>query len=218
MPLRNLQLPKHLRRDGWGTTLRRFGDLMDKYERISRKHNGGDVAYWYGERALTGLLAATVWQLNGGWSLEEFLGFRGSRLGRRAGRGDAWIGVREAWYTVEAKQVFVGATPRDAIRRVEEELADARKQLRGLHRDFRGKKGLALCYVIFDFSARYSDRWPRKDRQISDRIQQFAKERAMVVADYRPLGEPPIYVYKGANRVSPGVILVGQPVPLARGG
>jgi len=53
-----------------------------------------DIAYWYGERAISGLLASAAWMVRDGWSLEEFTGQR--KKGRRknaSGKGDLWLGV-----------------------------------------------------------------------------------------------------------------------------
>jgi hypothetical protein len=86
----------------WRELLRGWGGLMDRY-----CEDGEDAPYWYGERALTGLLAAAAWQRKAGWSLEEFTGRRRSG----AGRGDAWIGVGADTYTIEAKAIYTYETP-----------------------------------------------------------------------------------------------------------
>ncbi len=52
--------------------------LLREWMRLFREHEGNDedVAYWYGERALTGLLSAAAWKVQYWWALEEFVGKR----------------------------------------------------------------------------------------------------------------------------------------------
>jgi hypothetical protein len=187
------------------------------YEKINRTPRVDEVAYWYGEQTLRGFLAASAWRLRGWWSLEEFLGFRGAQLRQRAGRGDLWIGRSNDWYTVEAKQYFVGGTPEQAIRRVKGQLRDAKRQLRLLSRNYKGRAGLAICFLILDFSANNQQGWPRKRHLILRGISEtFGWKRGTLVAAYRPLDHAPKYRYKGKMRCYPGVIVVGELVGLRK--
>src|SRR2546426_9391436 len=68
-------LPDDLRRAGWESLLRRWSNLIT-YTTAGEEDDEDDVPYWYGERPLTGLLAAAAWRHRQGWSLEEFAGRR----------------------------------------------------------------------------------------------------------------------------------------------
>ena len=80
----------------WSRILRCFGRFLDYYNTPPK-----DAAYWYGERALTGLIAAAGWKLNG-WSLEEFTGLRWKGQQEKAAKGDAWVGLGKLDFTIEA--------------------------------------------------------------------------------------------------------------------
>jgi hypothetical protein len=90
-----------LPRATWLKLFKAWADLMDRY--CDAEGPDGDVPYWYGERAVTGLLAAAAWHVLGGWSLEEFLGRRDENA---VGRGDAWLGIDDSEYTIEAKATW----------------------------------------------------------------------------------------------------------------
>jgi len=81
----------------WTLILKEFGKLLDEY------NSSDEVAYWYGERALTGLLAAAAWRIKDGWSIEEFTGLRRTGERQNSGKGDVWIGIQRKTFTVEAK-------------------------------------------------------------------------------------------------------------------
>jgi len=110
-----------------------------------------DIAYWYGERALTGLLASASWMTRTGWSLEEFTGQR--RNGRRkngSGKGDLWLGVAGKEYTIEAKVTW--PTQVSDVSKwkttVSKKLLRASNQLDALAPIYRCGKPLAVCYVV----------------------------------------------------------------------
>ena len=83
--------------------------LLKTYETYETKSDDdSDLAYWHGERPLTGLLAAAAWKISG-WSLEEF-GVR--RKGPNSdhateGRCDLQWGLQESQTTVEAKIAWI---------------------------------------------------------------------------------------------------------------
>jgi hypothetical protein len=52
----------------WHQLFKALVDRIELYDDPPR-----DIGYWYGERALTGFLAAAAWALPGGWSLESLL-------------------------------------------------------------------------------------------------------------------------------------------------
>ena len=110
-----------------------------------------DIAYRYGERALTGLLASASWMVRDGWSLEEFTGQR--KKGRRkncSGKGDLWLGVGRKSYTIEAKVTW--PTQLKDVNKwkttVAEKLSKAGSQLNALDKSYRAGKPIAICYVV----------------------------------------------------------------------
>ncbi len=175
---------------------------MDAYAARDR-----DVAYWYGERAMTGLLAAAAWHC-GGWSLEEFTGRRGVKR-RRSGRGDLWLSTGKGNYTVEAKVVWPGSSRTEfAVSTANRALREASRQLRTLSEDFVWGRRVAVCYIVPDLAKQSLHSEPQKIESLFDGVvANFRK--AAVVATYRPRSEVPS-VHRG--RCYPGVILVGQRV------
>lgn len=126
--------------------LKKFCHCLKHYD-TSKK----DIAYWYGERALTGLLASAAWMVRSGWSLEEFTGKR--RKGRRAngsGKGDLWLGVGNTEYTIEAKVTW--PTQVNDVTKwkktVNGKLSKASNQLSALESTYRCGKPVAVCYVV----------------------------------------------------------------------
>jgi hypothetical protein len=64
-------IPANLSKRGWPRFLRNWTLLIERCDDPEEaKGRLKDVAYWYGERALTGLLAAAAWQTRGWWALE----------------------------------------------------------------------------------------------------------------------------------------------------
>ncbi|HSQ52575.1 MAG TPA: hypothetical protein VLL94_15095 [Nitrospiraceae bacterium] len=97
----------------WALVLKEFGKILNDY------NSSDDVAYWYGERALTGLLTAAAWGIKGGWSIEEFTGLRRTGGRQNSGKGDAWIGIQRKTFTVEAKVIWAQGPLDTAIRVLE---------------------------------------------------------------------------------------------------
>jgi hypothetical protein len=94
-----------------------------------------DIAYWYGERPLNGLLAAAAWQVPGGWSLPEFTTAEPPQAEEppTLRRGDLWLGFAQATFTVEAKVAWVDSTVQGAAAEIRRQLVSAHNQLATLH-------------------------------------------------------------------------------------
>ena len=65
------ELLSEIRTMGWDGLLQTWGRLLDAYDNLKPYYEGPcetsrDVAYWYGQRTLTGLLAAAAWKVPGG--------------------------------------------------------------------------------------------------------------------------------------------------------
>ena len=75
----------------WVAVVRDWLRLLGDYEHAVP--SDADLAYWHGERPLTGLLGVAAWQI-GGWSLEEFCADRKRKDSDETGkgRGDLWLG------------------------------------------------------------------------------------------------------------------------------
>ncbi len=130
----------------WHQLFRALVERIEEYDDPPK-----DTGYWYGERALTGFLAAAAWALPGGWSLEEFTGLRVNGKKQGSGRGDLWVGMgtkKKVEYTIEAKAVWPGGSVENAAKGAETKLSDASRQLRQLHKTDRAGKPVAICYII----------------------------------------------------------------------
>jgi hypothetical protein len=157
-------VPPRLARAGWPDLLRTWARLIRRWDSpYEGQRQREDVAYWYGERTLTGILAAAAWQTHRyWWGIEEFLGkrFVESKLGKAKGksapgRGDLWLGLRvnekrgeQHCYTVEAKQSFFGTNAEGIVRNIEGNLSKARAQLAQLDPDFHLGCPMAVCFHI----------------------------------------------------------------------
>ena len=189
----------------WRRLLREWFDLINLY--ISAPDNGErDVPYWYGERALTGLLSAAAWRLEGGWALEEFSAERGGEGGGRSGRGDLWWGIGDAEFTIEAKICWPEKDINSAIQGTKRRLERAKKQLLSLAKEYRQGKPYSVCYVvpwpqIKNFKSSFQEVFVLLD-QVAER---FASENC-IVARYSYGSSPPEY----DGRVYPGVALVAR--------
>lgn len=186
----------------WLPLLRSWADLMDRYS--DAEGPDGDVPYWYGERALTGLLTAAAWRVPNGWSLEEFLGRRDEDA---AGRGDAWLGIGTAEFTIEAKAVWPQADSEAALAQIQQQMDIAADQLRSLEKAFRVGQPLAVCYVIPDLS---QERWLDAPEQLETLFQflnQAHRGSSSVIAEYKPnRATPP----RDGTRCYPGLVFVGR--------
>lgn len=181
-----------------------FGDRLEKYDSPP-----DDAGYWYGERALTGFLAAAAWSLPRGWSLEEFTGLRMSGKKKGNGRGDIWVGIGKKSYTIEAKAVWPGSNVDYAIKGAEAKLSDAATQLRQLHKTYRVGSPVAVCYIIPDLNSkgRFAD---------SETIREFFMKMPRLFSDLRTAvaslwyeKNPP----RHNGRIYPGVVLVARLLP-----
>jgi hypothetical protein len=200
-------LPRRLKRGRWEDLLEGWVALIRRYTILDQPW-GKDVPYWYGERALTGLLGAAAWNLPGGWSLEEFTGLRGGRRRRRSGRGDLWFGNSRADYTVEAKVVWPPSTWDYAAQYTKAHLSQAAKQLRSLSSNYRVGTRIALCYVVPELRARSTYGRPKNVSAIFTRLPLEFEGSRYIVASYRRADPVP----KHDGRLYPGVILVGHVV------
>lgn len=124
--------------DLWEDLLAGWLKLVEKYEEPKASDEGlglghwHDLSYWYGERSLTGLLGAAVWQMQGGWSLEEAGVTRQGKKGKKGcGRVDLWFGRGNDASSVEAKICWVDYLDIDkAFDELHRKLKKAKKQLR----------------------------------------------------------------------------------------
>jgi hypothetical protein len=190
-----------------GKLHRLFGALADRIEDYDSPPH--DTGYWYGERALTGFLAAAAWSLPNGWSLEEFTGLRVNGKKNGSGRGDLWVGIGKKSYTIEAKAVWPGSNVENAIKGAKAKLSDASSQLRQLHKSYRVGKPLALCYIIpalnrkgkFAGSKSIKDFFTEMPKKLSD-------PRTAVVALWYEQKPP-----RHSGHIYPGVIVVARILP-----
>jgi hypothetical protein len=142
----------------------------------------------------------------GGWSLEEFASMRSD--GR--GRGDLWIGIDSATYTIEAKITWLERdTAHQAYEEVLDRLKEASDQLRTLDSIYALGTLIAICYVVPLFPPSMSSGTdPLVNGFFEDLIGSF-KGDSWIIASYRhpdPLADPE----DSQKHVYPGVILVGQ--------
>ncbi len=134
-----------------------------------------DAAFWWGERALNGLLAATFHR-DGHWSVTEPLA-RGHQQGSLK-RPDMWLGfggAQEGWFTLEAKITWPRKeNPGAVVAR----LARAEQQLCELGDGFRTGRPLAGCWVV-----------PRSKREQMQRPEGNAFVKKHAAALWKHLGE-----------------------------
>lgn len=194
--------PKSKHGREWNTLLHEWFKLIDRYS----DNKELDVPYWYGERALTGLLASAAWRKKKGWALEEFSAERGGRSRKRNRRGDLWLGVGDAQFTIEAKIYWPQKDTRSAVKGVKRKLNEAKKQLYCLSTKYQVGLPFSVCYVV---------PWPRvsdNKSNLTDRnallehvAQSFGSENC-VVGKYVCQGHP----RKHGGRAYPGVLLIAR--------
>lgn len=202
MPLTKEILPRTQLYKEWKVVLHEFGKLLDQY------NSGHEVAYWYGERALTGFLAAAGWRARSrdGWSLEEFSGLRRTGGRQSTGRGDLWIGIGSRTFTVEAKTLWPQGPVDTAISDARDELDDAGDQLDSLHPTYQIDVPTDVCYVVpeLNINGRHAT---------SEHIKQFFTELPRALSTpKRPVGS---FWYKTDSpehkgKLYPGIIVVAQ--------
>lgn len=198
-------LPEVLRRAGWDSLLQRWSSLIT----YASFDDEDDVPYWYGERTLTGLLAAAAWRQRGGWALEEFAGRRGKRLETTSGRGDLWLGLGDGTYTIEAKVKWPSSGAEEALKSARAGLAAARQQLWKLSASYRPGTLIAICYLVpCPMAGRTYAATSRQAQILSAVKRTFVGSRSMV-ASYYPHWDPPKDDHR---RIYPGIILIGRVV------
>lgn len=189
----------------WGKLLHEWLELINLYT-SNPDDERPDVPYWYGERALTGLLSAAAWRLEDGWALEEFTALRGRETERGSGRGDLWLGVGDTVLTIEAKIHWPERDVSSAIQGIKEKLEVARKQLRNLAPDYQQGIAFSICYVVPWPRINSADSASRNAVALLDQVaEKFAAKNCMV-AKYSFRSSPP----EDAGRVYPGVALVAR--------
>ncbi len=194
----------------WRELLAQWGQLMDDY----CKFDESDAPYWYGERALTGLLAAAAWRLPDGWSLEEFITLRESGEQKRPGRCDAWIGRGHEWWTIECKCPWIySADPGTAIQNATWYLNEAQEQLAALDKTYRGASAMVICYLVPALLDGGPEVAPDRVQALFDGVVTHFHGQA-VVATYRPPGQP----FRTSEDTSekrryPGCIVVAELAP-----
>jgi hypothetical protein len=203
-------LPDALRRAGWESLLRRWSGMIITYTTSGDEDVEDDVPYWYGERPLTGLLAAAAWRQRGsGWSLEEFAGLRGKRLKTTSGRGDLWLGLGSRTYTIEAKVKWLSSGADQALKDARAALTAARKQLWKLSASYRSGTLIAICYLVPCPMANQADATPPRQGEILAAVKRHFAGSRSIVASYYPHWDPP---EDEDGRIYPGVVLIGRVV------
>jgi hypothetical protein len=198
-------LPDALRKAGWQSLLQRWSSMITS----ATSEDEDDVPYWYGERPLTGLLAAAAWRQRGGWALEEFAGRRGKRLKTTSGRGDLWLGVGPRTYTIEAKVKWLSSGADHALKYAREALTAAREQLWKLSASYRDGTLIAICYLVpCPMAGRAYATTSRQVEILSAVRRHFVGSRS-IVASYYPRWES---AEDDDGRMYPGVILIGRVV------
>lgn len=189
----------------WRILLKEWLELIHIYS-AQPINTERDVPYWYGERPLTGLLAASAWRLENGWALEEFSSLRGEEAENNTGRVDLWVGIGDNTYTMEAKLTWPEGDLNSAISRVNRRLNEARDQLLNIGQDYRQGLPVSVCYVV---------PWPKIEQPeveipryiglLKDLVNCFQAERC-ATALFIPGGEIP----KEDGRAYPGVAMIAR--------
>jgi len=203
MDIKVHSLPRSLRTAGWEQLLSEWGRMIRTSVDLSDR-TSQEVVYWYGERSLTGLLAAAAWKI-GGWSLEEWIARRGRGQAEGAARGDLWLQTKKGKFTIEAKVTWPASTWDYGHYYAKECLKEARYQLKTMDEDYRYGKPIALCYIVPSIAVRGAY---NKSKLIEEFFKKIPKQKKdfNISASYRPKGPCPEF----DSRKYPGVILVGQ--------
>jgi hypothetical protein len=184
-----------------------FAAMADRIEDYDSPPH--DTGYWYGERALTGFLAAAAWSLPHGWSLEEFTGLRMSGKKNGNGRGDLWVGIDNTSYTIEAKAVWPGGSVENAIKGAEAKINAAASQLRQLHKTYRVGKPLALCYIIPALNTKGKFAGSKSIKDFFTEMPKKLSDSRTAVASLWYEQKPP----RHSGHIYPGVVLVARTLP-----
>jgi hypothetical protein len=208
-----------LRAMGWETLLQMWGLLLDYYDVPDQPPDDRDIASWYGEQTLNGLLAAAVWKIPGGWSLQEFTGEKTPQAKKQSKRrrGDIWLGFEKQrrTFTIEAKVAWLNSTASQAaVKEIASKLTCAWSQLDTLHKSHaKYCEGcpMAVVYAVPWLPANVeSSNEDRVKRLFIDIPKQFSNPTTLT-AVYRCQGDWPKWMEKKyGDRVYPGVIFIGK--------
>lgn len=135
-------IPKKQKHKEWTHLLKKFGSFLNNYNDPPK-----EVAYWYGEHAITALLSTAAWSIKG-WSLKEFTGLRRKGRNKIAGRGDLWIGIGSKKYTVEAKIIWPNKISDKTIEMINNTIKKAKNQIELLDKEYREGFKTVVCYVV----------------------------------------------------------------------
>ena len=203
------RLPEKLAANGWRTLLQFWGNLINNYSFYDRDTIESDVPYWYGERPLTGLLAAAAWMMPDGWSLEEFSTVRGEGKKSGRGRGDLWIGWGKTTYTIEAKISWCADGPGEAHRDILKKIRRAAGQLVTLKAEYAPGTKIALCYAVPYFIPSTSTDCDKDANRFFKALTASFKGPDCILASYlHP--KPPTDPEDRQKHIYPGVLLVGK--------
>jgi hypothetical protein len=205
-----------LRAMGWEPLLHAWGAMLEYYDDPPPRPSECDIAYWYGERPLNGLLAAAAWQVPGGWSLPEFTTGEPPQAEEPPNlrRGDMWLGFAQATFTVEAKVAWVDSTVESAVTEIWRQLRSAHDQLMTFHKsypDYCAGCPMAVVYAVpwFPVCSQFASQTHIR-KFFGEIPHQFASPTT-VTAAYRCRGDPPRCTSaKYGEQVYPGVILIGR--------
>lgn len=198
-------------RSFWLAVLGKWLNLLNEYESVDSSDK--DLAYWYGERPLTGLLGTAAWQL-GGWSLEEFGAVRWKKRSgeTRRGRGDLWLGCTRGNVTgeatVEAKIHWADQNETDTVRtKLVDQLNRARKQLRQIESTYRVGQPFAVCYVVPCYAGRRSK---QQGEKILTWLAEKMRDEGMATALHLATIGNITDVENQEHRRYPGVLLIAR--------
>lgn len=129
-------------RQVWAKVLPAWKSLLRLHEERSFEENKSyDFAYWHGEEALTGMLAAAACKI-GGWGLVEF-NAANKRTKHEKCHGDIWFGYQGTSVTAECKICW---RPMESPT---EKLKESEKQFKRFDESTLLNTSLAsICYVV----------------------------------------------------------------------
>ncbi len=191
----------------WRSLLEEWLNIINEFVFHPEFVKDKEAPYWYGERALTGLLSASTWRLPNSWSLEEFTAERDNDKKTGAGRGDLWVGCGSESITIEAKVIWPGLDIEGAYKKTKEKLNEAKGQLKELAKEYQCGTPFSVCYVV---------PWPQdniralkeyKRLKILDSVaDRFLMEGNCATAKYEFLESPP----NDNEHIYPGVLLIAR--------
>jgi len=199
---RRVEITKRLKYSQfWEKLLNKWIKLINK---MDEELGSNDVPYWYGERALTGLLASAAWGLSGGWSLEEFIAKR--RTKNKNGRGDLWLADNTAKVTMEAKVVYPKRDVNSAIIKIENALDKASQQLMKLDSEYRVGVPFSVCYVVPNPLEKVYLEQGKSDESLLDLIYDHFVIMSVAIAIYDTSDKQ----IKDDGRIYPGIVLIAR--------